>query len=98
RRTPDLSPTASWGKFAPAAFPPDAPVGADVPNLEPVRVLQRRQAIRHRAPRRRGARRRRLLVERLMRPLVVELGAKTIEATLLRRETSGRGARRLGLQ
>src|SRR4030095_4667382 len=94
----DVFAHADRGDIDPAALPPDAPVGADVPTLEPVRVLQRRQAIRHRARRRGVARRRRLRVQPRMRSLVVELGAKTIEATLLRREISGRGACRLGLQ
>src|SRR2546428_7730509 len=48
----------------------------NVPNLEAIRVLERWQPIGHRSERRRVARGRRLLVERLVRPLVVELLAK----------------------
>src|SRR5678816_4527440 len=94
----DVFAHADRGDIDPAAVPPDASVGADVPNLEPVRVFERRQPIRQRARPRGVARRRRLLVERLMRPLVVELGANAIEATLLPRAISCRGTRRLGLQ
>src|SRR5207245_1924202 len=53
-----------------------------------VRVLEGRQPIRHRPRRRAVTRRRRLLVERLMGPLVIELLAEDVEAALLRRETA----------
>src|SRR6266571_5307685 len=66
---PDVFADADRGDVDPAAVPPNATVGADVTDLEPIRVLERRQAVRHRARRRRVARRRRLLIERLMRAL-----------------------------
>jgi hypothetical protein len=51
----------------PAAVPADAAIGADVPDLETIRVLERRQPIGQRARRRRVVRRRRRLVECLVR-------------------------------
>src|SRR6266852_6809633 len=82
----------------PAAVPANAAIGADIPHLEPIRVLERRRAIRHRARRRFIARRRRLLIERLMRALVVELLAEDVEAALLRRQAPRRRPCGLGLQ
>src|SRR5436305_398485 len=63
----------------PAAVPANAAVGAHVANLEPIGVLERWQPIGHRTGRRCVAGRRRLLVEGLVRPLVVELLAKDVE-------------------
>src|SRR5438445_11260084 len=92
----DVFADADRGDVDPAAVPPHAPVGADVPDFEAVRVLEGRQPIRHRPRRRAVTRRRRLLVERLMGPLVIELLAEDVEAALLRRETArGRPGRRL---
>src|SRR5437016_9130491 len=84
----DVFADADRGDVDPAAVPPHAPVGADVPDFEAVRVLEGRQPIRHRPRRRAVTRRRRLLVERLMGPLVIELLAEDVEAALLRRETA----------
>src|SRR5207249_6659630 len=84
----DVFADADRGDVDPAAVPPHAPVGADVPDFEAVRVLEGRQPIRHRPRRRAVARCRRLLVERLMGPLVIELLAEDVEAALLRRETA----------
>src|SRR5262245_11514177 len=67
----------------PVTVPANAAVGTDIPNLEAIRVLERRQPVRHRPRRRRIACRRRLLVERLVRTLVVELLAKDVELPLL---------------
>src|SRR6266571_648847 len=78
------------GHVHPPTVPPNAAVSADVPDFEAIGVLERRQPVRHRARRRRVARGRGLLVERLMRPLVVELLTKDIEASLLRGKTAGR--------
>src|SRR5262249_7533009 len=78
--------------------PPNAAIGTHVPDFEPVGVLERWQPGGHRARRRRVARGRRLLVERLVRPLVIELFAKNIKPTLLGGETPGRRACRLRLQ
>src|SRR6266436_1831344 len=82
----------------PPTVPPHAAVGADGADFEAIRVLERRQPVGHRSVRRGVAGGRRLLIERLMRALVVELLPKSIEAALLRRETAGRWARGLGLQ
>src|SRR6266702_4294341 len=60
----DVFADADRGDVDPAAVPPHAPVGADVPDFEAVRVLEGRQPIRHRPRRRAVTRRRRLLVER----------------------------------
>src|SRR6266581_2647748 len=84
----DVFADADRGDVDPAAVPPHAPVGADVPDFEAVRVLEGRQPIRHRPRRRAVTRRRRLLVDRLMGPLVIELRAEDVEAALLRRETA----------
>src|SRR5207249_7244356 len=73
---PDVLADAEDRHVHPAAVPANAAVGANVPNLEAIRVLERWQPIGHRSERRRVARGRRLLVERLVRPLVVELLAK----------------------
>src|SRR2546425_8686182 len=89
---------ADGGDVHPPAVPPNAPIGADVADFEAIGVLERRQPVRHRARRWRIARGRRLLVERLMRPLVVELLAKDIEASLLRGKTARRRTCRLRLQ
>src|SRR5438876_6450213 len=94
----DVFADADRGDVDPAAVPPHAPVGADVPDFEAVRVLEGRQPIRHRPRRRAVTRRRRLLVERLMGPLVIELLAEDVEAALLRRETARRRPRGLRLQ
>src|SRR5262244_708267 len=68
----------------PAAVPSNPAVGADVARLEPVRILERRQPVRHRPRRWRVARGRRLVVQRFVRPLVIELLAEDVEASLLR--------------
>src|SRR6266404_1133685 len=81
----------------PARVPSNAAVGTDVADFEPIGVLERRQAVRHGPRRRRIARGRGLLVERLVRPLVVELRAKDVEAPLLRREAARGRPRGLGL-
>src|SRR6266478_1474301 len=94
----DVFADADRGDVDPAAVPAHASIGADVPHLEPIRVLEGRQAIRHRARRRGVTRRRRLLVECLMRTLVIELLAEDVEAALLRREAARRRARGLRLQ
>src|SRR5436309_2558907 len=78
----DVFADANRGDVDPATVPPNAPVGADIPHLESIRVLEWRQAIGHRPRRRVVTRRRRLLVQRLMRAVVVELLAKDIEAAL----------------
>src|SRR5882724_10778365 len=91
-------PDANGGDIHPPAVPPNAAVGADVADFEAIGVLERRQAVGHRAPRRSVAGGRRLLIERLVRALVVELLPEGIEAALLRGEVAGRWARRLGLQ
>src|SRR5437667_2780007 len=94
----DVFADANRGDVDPATVPPNAPVGADIPHLESIRVLQWRQAIGHRP---RGGvitRCRRLLVECLMRALVVELLAKDVEAALLRREAPRRRPCGLRLQ
>src|SRR5437879_5944408 len=85
----DVLSDTDGGHVHPAAVPPNAAVGADVPDLEAIRILERRQPVRHRSRRRRVACGRELLVERLVRPLVVEILAKDIEAPLL----SGEAAR-----
>src|SRR5436309_9571109 len=89
---------ADGGDVHPPAVPPNAPIGADVPDFEAIGVLERRQPVRHGARRRRVARGRGRLVERLMRALVIELLAKEIEASLLRGEPARRRTRRLRLQ
>src|SRR5439155_7752127 len=95
---PDVLADAEDRHVHPATMPPDPPVGADVPDPEAVRVLERRQPVGHRPRRGRVTRGRRLLVERLVRALVIELLAKDVELALLRRQTPGRRPGRLGLQ
>src|SRR5947208_11959013 len=82
----------------PPAVPSNAAVGADVPDFEAVRALERRHPVRHWSNRPGVTRHRRLLIEGLVRALVVELVAKDIEAALLGREAAGRRTRRLRLQ
>src|SRR6266851_5952100 len=94
----DIFPDADGGDVHPPAVPPNAAVGADVADFEAIRVLERWQPVRHRPVRRGVAGRRRLLIERLVRALVVELLPKSIEAALLRGEAARRRARGLGLQ
>src|SRR5213083_1088177 len=89
---------ADRGDVDPPAVPPNATVGADVADFEAIGILERWQPVGHRSRRGRVAGRRRLLVERLVRPLLIELLAKDIEAPLLRGEAAGRRPRRLGLQ
>src|SRR5262249_46311033 len=48
---PDVLADADDRHVHPATIPPDPPVGANVPDLEAVRVLERRQPVGHR-PRR----------------------------------------------
>src|SRR2546423_8993449 len=60
----DIFTDANGGHIHPSAVPSNAPISADVPDFEAVRVLQRWQAIWHRSRRRGVARRRRLLIER----------------------------------
>src|SRR5207244_4240653 len=86
------------GDVDPAAVPANAAIGADIPHLESIRVFERRQAIRHRTRGRVVTRRRRLLIERFMRALVIELLAKDVEAALLRREAPRCWPRGLRLQ
>src|SRR5438876_10908774 len=74
---------ADGGDVHPSAVPPNASVGAHVADFEAVRVLEGRQPIRHRPRRRAITRRRRLLVERLMGPLVIELLAEDVEAAVV---------------
>src|SRR2546425_12938883 len=62
---------------------PDAAVGTDVADFEAIGILESGQLGRHRPGRGRVARRGRLLIERLMRALVIELVAKRVEAALL---------------
>src|SRR2546425_11548321 len=76
-------PDTDSGHVHPPAVPPNAAVRANVPDFEPIGVLERRQPVRHGARRRRVARGRGRLVERLVRPLVIELLAKEIEGLLL---------------
>src|SRR5207249_9952881 len=94
---PDVLADADDRHVHPATIPPDPPVGADVPDLEAIRVLERRQPGRHRPRRGRVTRGWRLLVERLVRALVIELLAKDVELALLRRKTPGRRPGRLCL-
>src|SRR5437764_7648890 len=75
---PDVLADADDRHVHPATIPPDPPIGADVPDPEAVRVLERRQPVGHRPRRGRVTRGRRLLVERLVRALVIELLAKTL--------------------
>src|SRR5438876_5455700 len=89
---------ADGGDVHPSAVPPNASVGAHVADFEAVRVLEGRQPIRHRPRRRAITRRRRLLIEGLVRPLVVELRAKDIEAPLLSGEAARGWPGRLRLQ
>src|SRR5437762_14175426 len=95
---PDILADADDRHVHPATIPPDPPVGADVPDLEAVRVLERRKPVWHRPRRGRVTRGWRLLVERLVRALVIELLAKDVELALLRRKTPGRRPGRLCLQ
>src|SRR5437867_8428401 len=76
---PDVLADADDRHVYPATIPPDPSVGANVPDLEAVRVLERRQAVGHRPRRGRVTRGGRLLVERLVRALVIELLAKDVE-------------------
>src|SRR3989454_6723290 len=94
----DVFADADRGDVDPAAVPPHAPAGADVPDFEAVRGLEGGQPSPPRPRRRAVTRRRRLLVERLMGPLVIELLAEDVEAALLRRETARRRPRGLRLQ
>src|SRR6266849_5169825 len=91
----DVFADADRGHVDPSPIPPNAPVGADVAHFEAVGVVERRQPVRHLARCRDVACRRRLLIECLVRPLVVELLAKDIEAPLLSREAAGCRARGL---
>src|SRR2546426_2269369 len=94
----DVFADADSGHVHPPAVPPNAAVGAHVAHLEAIGVLERRQPVGH-WPRRRGVVRcRGLLVERLVRPLVVELLAKDVEAPLLSDQAAGGRPRRLCLQ
>src|SRR5262245_53574430 len=60
----------------PPAVPANAAVGADIADFKAIGILERWRPIRHRPQRRRVARGRYLLVERFVRPLLVELLAK----------------------
>src|SRR5437867_13282837 len=70
---PDVLADADDRHVHPATIPPDPPVGADVPDLEAIRALERRQPGRHRPRRARVTPGWRLPVERLARALVSEL-------------------------
>src|SRR3990170_364709 len=67
----------------PAAPPPDPPIPAHQPPLEVRRVRQLRDAPRIGAKGRPVHRRRRLLPQRLMRPLLVVFPDETVELALL---------------
>jgi len=68
----------------PAPIPADAAIGADIPDLKAVRILQGRQFRWHGAWRGFIEGSRRLHIERFVRPLMVELLTEAIEALLLR--------------
>src|SRR5262245_51488719 len=57
----------------PLTVPANAAVPTDVPDLDPIGILERRQPVRHRPGRGSIALRRGRPVERVMRSLVVEL-------------------------
>src|SRR5215468_3521823 len=82
----------------PTAVPPNATVGTDVADFEAIRVLKWRDPVGHGARRRRVARRRCRLVQGLVRPLLVELLAKDVEAPLLRPEATRGWSGSLSLQ
>src|SRR5207249_11822509 len=82
----------------PAAVPSDAAIGADVAHFEAIGIFQRGQRRWHLPARGSVARRRRLLIERLVWAVVVDLRAKVIEAPLLSGEAARRGPGRRGFQ
>src|SRR5262245_60418507 len=69
--------------FDPLAVPANAAVPTDVPDFEAIGILERRYPVRHRPGRGGIALRRGCPVERLVRPLIVELLSEGIEAPLL---------------
>src|SRR5262245_62611550 len=95
---PHVLPSADRGHVHPPPVPPTSTLGRHVPRLKPGRIPEGRHSVRHRSRRRRVARGWGLVVQRFVWPLVVELLAEDIEATLLRGEAARRGPRRLRLQ
>ena len=63
---PDVLTDADGGHVDPAAVPPNATVGADVADFEAIGILERRDLRGYRPNRPGVARRRRLLIERLV--------------------------------
>jgi transposase len=79
-------------------LPADAAVGAHVAHLEPIGILERRELRRHLPWRELVTGGRRVHVQRLVRPLLVELLPEVVELALLRPATARWRARRLGLE
>ncbi len=86
------------GDIDPVVIPPNAPVGADVADLEAIGILQGRERLGHRPWGGRIDRGGRLEIERFMRAFVVKLGPEPIEPALLRAQAPGRGARGFGFE
>src|SRR5271170_1163867 len=80
------------------ALPPDLAIAAHPAQVDPGRIAGILQPRRIAPQRGRVVLRRRSLAQRLMRPLLVELGAELIEAPLLRRRTGGGRVGALGLE
>src|SRR5262249_6509480 len=85
----DVLADAGGGDVYPRLVRAKAAIGADVPNLEAIGIVEWGQLARHRAWRRLIHRGRRPLLERFVGPLLVELAAEAIEAPLLRGHRAG---------
>jgi len=95
---PDVLADTNGRDVDPAPVPANPAIGAHVAHLESVWIDQRRQFAAHLPVRGAVRARRRVLIERLVRSLVIELPTKDIELPLLCGEARRGWTRRLVLK